>query len=225
MRMIGNYLQIAVRILRRNKLLSIIEVCSLSLAFGFCILAYTLVSHEWSYDRFHENGAHLYRVVLNFKLPDRDRIKWGDDTPVAMAEAIQNAVPQVEETVRLVSGRDERLDLRRIRVWIGDTWNDETFLLVDENFFEVFTFPFEAGDPQTALQTKDGVVVSSAFARRYFGDEPAVGQTVRDRWDVAQTRAQGIHDPGSSCLATGQLVDSVEYPIALSQRGVPVALD
>ena len=179
MRMIGNYLQIAVRILRRNKLLSVIEVCSLSLAFGFCVLAYVVVSHEWSYDRFHENGAHLYRVVLNFKLPGRDRIKWGDATPVAMAEAIQNAVPQVEETVRLVSGRYKRLDLRRIRMQIGDTWNDEPFLLVDENFFEAFTFPFEAGDPQAALKTKDGVVVSSTFARRYFGDEPAVGQTVR----------------------------------------------
>ena len=179
MRMIGNYLQIAVRILRRNKLLSFIEVCSLSLAFGFCVLAYTLVSHEWSYDSFHQNGAHLYRVVLNFKLPGRDRIKWGDDTPVAMAEAVHNAVPQVEETVRLVSGRHESLDMRRIRVRLGDTWNDEPFLLVDENFFEVFTFPFEAGDPRSALKTKDGVVVSSTFARRYFGDEPAVGQTVR----------------------------------------------
>ena len=179
MRMIGNYLQIAVRILRRHKLLSFIEVCSLSLAFGFCVLAYTLVSHEWSYDSFHENGAHLYRVVLNSNLPGWDRIKRGDDTPVAMAEAIQNAVPQVEETVRLVSGRYERLDLRRIRVQIGDTWNDEPFLLVDENFFEVFTFPFEAGDPRSALQAKDGVVVSSTFARRYFGDEPAVGQVVR----------------------------------------------
>ena len=179
MRMIGNYLQIAVRILRRHKLLSFIEVCSLSLAFGFCVLAYTLVSHEWSYDSFHENGAHLYRVVLNSNLPGWDRIKRGDDTPVAMAEAIQNAVPQVEETVRLVSGRYERLDLRRIRVQIGDTWNDEPFLLVDENFFEVFTFPLEAGDPRSALQAKDGVVVSSTFARRYFGDEPAVGQTVR----------------------------------------------
>ena len=178
MRMIGNYLQIAVRILRRNKLLSVIEVCSLSLAFGFCILAYVLVSHEWSYDRFHENGARLYRVVLNFKSSDYER-KRGDNTPVAMAEAIQDAVPQVEETVRLVSGRYKRLDLRRIRMQIGDTWNDEPFLLVDENFFEVFTFPFEAGDPQTALKAKDGVVVSSAFARRYFGDGPAVGQTVR----------------------------------------------
>ena len=62
MRMIGNYLQIAVRILRRQKLLSAIEVCSLSLAFGFCVLAYTLVSHEWSYDRFHENGARRRRA-------------------------------------------------------------------------------------------------------------------------------------------------------------------
>ena len=179
MRMIGNYLQIAVRILRRHKLLSVIEVCSLSLAFGFCILAYTLVSREWSYDSFHENGTHLYRVVFNAKAPGHDRMKRGDSTPVAMAEAIQNAVPQVEETVRLVSGRGTSLELRRIRVRRDDTWNDEPFLLVDENFFEMFTFAFEAGDPRTALRVKDGIVVSRDFARRYFGDEPAVGQVVQ----------------------------------------------
>ncbi|MXW81604.1 MAG: hypothetical protein F4Z57_21975 [Gemmatimonadetes bacterium] len=69
MKMIGNYLQTAVRVLRRHKLLSVIEVCSLSLAFGFCVLAYTLVSNEWSYERFHENGAHLYRVVFQLQIP------------------------------------------------------------------------------------------------------------------------------------------------------------
>ena len=179
MRMLGNYLRTAMRILRRHKLLSFIEVCSLSLAFGFCVLAHALVSREWSYDRFHENGAHLYRVVFNLKVPGYDRIKSGDYAPVAMAEAIQNAVPQVEETVRLVSGRGESLESRRIRVRIGDKWNDEPFLLVDENFFEVFSFPLDAGDPRTALRAKDGVVVSRDFARRYFGDEPAVGQVIR----------------------------------------------
>ena len=50
---------------------------------------------------------------------------------------------------------------------------------VDENFFEVFSFPLDAGDPRTALRAKDGVVVSRDFARRYFGDEPAVGQVIR----------------------------------------------
>ncbi len=179
MSMIGNYLQTALRILRRQKLLSFIEVCSLSLAFGFCVLAHALVSHEWSYDRFHENGAHLYRVVFNLKIPGYDRVKWGDSTPVAMAEVLQNALPQVEETVRLSSGRYSGLEHRRIRVRIGDTWNDEPFLLADENFFEVFTFSFEAGDPRKALKVKDGVVVSRDFARRYFGDEPAMGQVVQ----------------------------------------------
>ncbi len=179
MNMIGNYLQVAVRVLRRHKLLSFIEVCSLSLAFGFCVLAHALVSHEWNYDSFHENGAHLYRVVFDITIPGYDRAKFGDHTPVAMAEAIQNAVPQVEETVRLASGHRPSLEGRRIRVRIGDRWNDEPFLLVDENFFEVFSFPLDAGDSRTALQAKDGVVVSREFARRYFGDEPAVGQVIR----------------------------------------------
>ena len=179
MNMVGNYLQIAVRILRRHKLLSFIEVCGLSLAFGFCVLAHALVSHEWSYDGFHENGAHLYRVVFSAKLPGHDREAMGDLTPVAMAEVIQNVVPQVEETVRLVPSRGTSLKSRRIRVRVGDRWNDEPFLLVDENFFEVFSFPLDTGDPRMALQAKDGVVVSRDFARRYFGDEPAVGQVIQ----------------------------------------------
>ena len=213
MRMIGNYLQIAVRILRRHKLLSFIEVGSLSLAFGFCVLAYTLVSHEWSYDRFHENGAHLYRVVLSAKIPGYDRRGMGDDTPVAMAEAIQNVVPQVEETVRLVSGRSASLELRRIRVRSGDTWNDEPFLLVDENFFEVFTFPLEAGDPQTALQAKDGIVVSRDFARRYFGDEPAVGQVVRI--DVGWPKSESKEYTIQAVVAPSPANSSIQLNILL----------
>ena len=225
MRMIGNYLQIAVRILRRQKLLSFIEVCSLSLAFGFCVLAYVLVSHEWSYDRFHENGERLYRVVLNFKFSGHER-KRGDNTPVAMAEAIQNAVPQVEETVRLVSGRSQGLDLRRIRVRLGDTWNDEAvFCWWTRISSRHSPSPFEAGDPQTALQAKDGVVVSSTFARRYFGDKPAVGQTVRIDvgWPKPERKEYTIQavvasPPGNSSIQLNIL-------LPLSQLGVPVALD
>ena len=213
MRMIGNYLQIAVRILRRHKLLSFIEVGSLSLAFGFCVLAYMLVSHEWSYDRFHENGAHLYRVVLSAKIPGYDRRGMGDDTPVTMAEAIQNVVPQVEETVRLVSGRSASLELRRIRVRSGDTWNDEPFLLVDENFFEVFTFPLEAGDPRTALKVKDGVVVSRDFARRDFGDEPAVGQVVRI--DVGWPKSESKEYTIQAVVAPSPANSSIQLNILL----------
>ena len=213
MRMIGNYLQIAVRILRRHKLLSFIEVGSLSLAFGFCVLAYTLVSHEWSYDGFHENGAHLYRVVLNFKYPGKDRRKMGDYTPVAMAEVLQNALPQVEETVRLSSGRYMDLEERRLRVRSGDMQNDEPFLLVDENFFEVFTFPLEAGDPRTALKVKDGVVVSRDFARRYFGDEPAVGQVVRI--DVGWPKSESKEYTIQAVVAPSPANSSIQLNILL----------
>ena len=89
---------------------------------------------------FTRTGERLYRVVLNVKPPGQDLRKVGDYTPVAMAEAIQAAVPQVEQTVRLSSGQSKELEKRRIRVRLGDMWSAEPFLLVDENFFEVFTF-------------------------------------------------------------------------------------
>ena len=70
-----------------------------------------------------------------------------------MAEMIQNAVaPKLRKQVRLVSGRGTGLELRRIRVRQGDMWNDEPFLLVDENFFEMFTFAFAAGRSADSLE-------------------------------------------------------------------------
>lgn len=59
----------------------------------------------------------------------------------------------------------------------------------DTTFFDVFTFPFIAGNPKTALKTPYGVVITEIIAKKYFGNEEALGKTLRinDEVDLAVT--------------------------------------
>ena len=58
-------------------------------------------------------------------------------------------------------------------------YNEEWFYLADSNVFEVFTFPLIEGDPKTALTRPNTVVLSESTAKKYFGDEPAIGKVLR----------------------------------------------
>ncbi|MFA9455129.1 MAG: ABC transporter permease, partial [Candidatus Aminicenantaceae bacterium] len=48
--------------------------------------------------------------------------------------------------------------------------------LVDRSFFSMFSFPFVHGDPETALENPDSLVISENIAEKYFGKENPLGK-------------------------------------------------
>ena len=60
----------------------------------------------------------------------------------------------------------------------GEALPTENVLLVDDLFFDVLQFPLVQGDPQTALRSPGTVVLTQSEARRLFGREDVVGQTL-----------------------------------------------
>ncbi len=58
-------------------------------------------------------------------------------------------------------------------------FNEEWFFLADSTVFEMFTFPLLVGDPKTALVRPNTVVIDETTAKKYFGDKPAMGKTLR----------------------------------------------
>ena len=68
--MFYNYLKIALRLLSRNKLISTINILGLALALTGSLMIGIFLHDELSYDRYHENSDHIYRVTRNFLSPD-----------------------------------------------------------------------------------------------------------------------------------------------------------
>ena len=57
-------------------------------------------------------------------------------------------------------------------------FSERRIVAADSNFFEFFDFPLLEGDPQTALDAPNSVVLTQSSARKYFGNEDPIGQTL-----------------------------------------------
>ena len=158
--MLHNYLKIALRNLRRSPLYSLLNMGGLALGMACCLLIALYVYDEWSYDRFHVNYPHIYRVWEKQK--QADGLFDVAVTPGPLAPALANDFPDVAQTTRV--GRWSGL-----LTWGKQSLEAEQMLIVDPSFFSMFSFPMRLGNARTVFQNPDEIIFSEAMAARFFG--------------------------------------------------------
>lgn len=168
---INNYIIMGMRSHWKSKVYSLITLFGLVLGLTLSTLIFRWVSHEMSYDRFHVNANHIYRVCEKRHL--KDHISKSYWTPGLLAAALKKDFPEIQYTVR-AAWTGERL-IRR-----GDQlFYENRLLCVDRDFFKMFTFPFKQGNPERSIEEPYGIVLSESFAKKYFGDENPIGKSLQ----------------------------------------------
>jgi putative ABC transport system permease protein len=175
--MLKNYLKIAYRNLLKKKVYSFINIFGLGVGMACCVLIFMFVQEELSYDNYHEKGGRIYRVIhgstqegVGESEATNDFWVWGN-APVG--PALKRDFPEIEKVVQF-SGRAD------ILLSIGDiTQQEEGILFMDSTAFEVFSWELLQGDPKTALAAPYSVVLTESTAKKYFGDENALGQSIK----------------------------------------------
>lgn len=171
--MFKHYLKIALRNMRKQKTYAFINVLGLALGVACCVLVFLFVQHEMSYDRFHENGAQIYRVNLETKTPDGG-LKRKAGQPPPLAPTLKASFPEILGATRLKTGS--------VVIRTGENVVKEKALYVDPDFFTMFTVPLQYGDRVSALANKNAVVLSEALAQKYFsetnGEATPLGKTL-----------------------------------------------
>jgi len=164
--MIKNYLSVALRTLQKQTGYAAINVIGLAVGLACCLLIVLYVRSEWTHDAFHEHAEAIYRVNAAWQA-EGERVRWSD-TPVPLASALAATFPEIEyatplyPTVTTIQ-HDRQTDYGAV-----------TF--VDASFFDLFSFPFVAGDASTAFPHPNAVVLTEEVARQFFGDTDPVGQ-------------------------------------------------
>jgi putative ABC transport system permease protein len=167
--MLKNYFKIALRNLWRHRAFSFINILGLSVGMSACLLIYLYVSFELSYDRYHEKGDRIFRVVSNIKTPT-DTLDWSSAS-LPMTPNMKSEFPEVVRFCRvepngmLVIKDDKR-------------FQEDGSAMADSSLFSVFSFPLLKGDPVTALKAPFSVVLSEKTAKKYFGSANPMGQTL-----------------------------------------------
>jgi len=178
--MLRNYFKIAWRNLLRNKVFSIVNIFGLAIGMAACFFIFAYVHFESSYDRFHQHTADLYRVNISFGGSFGGFPALSTNHP-ATGPAMKADFPEVKDFARLAS---PSVFLPATTITYMNpkgtdvTLNQDKIFFADPSFLTMFSFPFVAGDPATALNEAQSIVISESMAKKYFGNADPLGKTV-----------------------------------------------
>ncbi|HXB44744.1 MAG TPA: ABC transporter permease [Puia sp.] len=177
--MLKNYFKIAWRNINRNKAYAFINITGLAIGVAACLLIFLVIQFETSFDKFHANRQRIYRVGSKFKLPDG--IHYSPGTCFPAAKQLRLDYPQFENVSTIyASAGDQITVLDDNSKTTQKKFDEEGLFFIEPHFFEMFDFPFLAGDAKTALAEPYTAVVTQATAERYFGDwKKAMGRSIK----------------------------------------------
>ncbi|MEM8927167.1 MAG: ABC transporter permease [Bacteroidota bacterium] len=168
--MIKNYVKVAWRNLVRNKSFSLLNIFGLSIGLAVTALILLWVNYEMGFNQFHGKKDRIYEVYNKYPV-DGEIWTW-NSTPKVMASAIKKDYPEVEEVTRYFYNYTFLFSQ-------GDKNLKSTGTIVDPSFLKMFSFPLVEGHIETVLDDVNALVVTETFAKKMFGDAPAVGQVVK----------------------------------------------
>jgi len=157
-----NYLKTALRNIKKYKLYSFINISGLAVGMACCIIIFLWIQDEISYDRFHDNSEGLFRVVSNLEG------EWTSTSPWAINDVLKRDFPEIIRSTRF------RTFHFLTRHEENSYYEDVGF--VDPDFLHMFSFPLLRGDLDTALSSKESVVITEKAAQKYFRNQDPVGK-------------------------------------------------
>jgi len=167
------HLKFAIRNLWRNKFYSLINIGGLAVGIAVSMLILVFVAHELSFDRFHKNAANIYKLKATLKLGNQEM--QGFAMSAYMGPALKESTAGVKDYVRMFTSFGGQLTLKSDADHI---FYEPGFALADPSYFSVFSFPFLQGDPRTALNEPNKLVITEQIAEKYFGDHDVLGRTL-----------------------------------------------
>ncbi|GAB3895777.1 ABC transporter permease [Spirosoma agri] len=184
--MLTNYVKISWRNLMKKKAFSFINIVGLAVGMTCCILIAAFVTDELSYDHYPAQADRMYRVELhlteNGGFTDFSNVDW------AVGPGIKQAFSDVQAATRL-------LPWGEVFMRYGDKqFKEQAIAMADSNFLEIFSIPLLEGNLKTALAEPGTLVVTKAFAQKYFGTSSAMGKTILFGKEQEARRVTGVID-------------------------------
>ncbi len=181
--MIRNYFKIAFRNIGRNRLFAIINIFGLAVGMASFILITLWIRDELSYDKFHANKDNLYLMTIIH--PD-DVVD--PNVPYALAPRLADEFPEIVHYTRIYELGNMSTCTFKYQPDEGlpVMFYENNVNLVDSSFFSMFSFAFQYGNPETALQSPNSVVITDKMATKYFGRINPLGRvlTFNNREDL-----------------------------------------
>lgn len=160
--MLTSYLKVALRNLLKDKVFSLINITGLAISFACCMLIFLWLLDQWSYDKHHPDYHSIHAVQAE---------EGNLSTPNALASFLQEQVPEVEKAGRITGDLEVLISSNSLNSF-------EEIQPADPEIIDIFSFPFIRGNPATALDNPNSIIITERMADKFFPDQEALGQTL-----------------------------------------------
>ena len=168
--MFKNYVTVTLRNLRRNKGYSFINILGLALSLGLGLLIIQMIASFTGFDKFQANKERIFRVITT--RTGGDEAKDFATAPMPLAPALAEGVPGVEASAVLGWGIGGNGVCRGKVLPLSANF-------AGPDFFRIFSYKLDRGDPATALREPNSIVLAADVAERFFGGDDPVGEVIR----------------------------------------------
>lgn len=170
--MIKNYITIAIRNMTRQKAYTFINLSGLAVGIAACILILLYVQNELSYDKYLKSHERIFRVSRSWLNADgKVNLHLGHLAPPFSPLFNMDYEGTIEQSVRLINSNPLITAKEK-------QFEEEGFFFADPEFLEVFSWKMIKGDPLSALNEPNSIILTETSAKKYFGDDDAMGKTI-----------------------------------------------
>ena len=164
--MIKNYFKIAWRNLIKNKGYSAINIGGLAVGMAVAMLIGLWINYELNFGNEHKNKSQIFNAVTNGIDANSGNKFTTQATPLPLYTESKNLIPEIKYTAVVNWGGKNGL-------MVGEKKLIKNGTDVSEDFFKIFKYKFIEGDPNTALNDPNSIVLTESTANDLFGDKEA----------------------------------------------------
>jgi putative ABC transport system permease protein len=152
-----------------HKAFSFINIFGLAVGMACTILILLWVQDELSYDKFFEDADNIHLVLRG------DKSGMTASTSKMLAPALKQELPEIKKSTSFI----QLPEAIKLLIQNGNKGFEESVIIADTNFFKLFSYKFREGIPATALSSPNSIVLTEETAKKYFGNEDAIGKPLK----------------------------------------------
>lgn len=193
----------------RKPVTNLINLGGLAISLALVIILSVYSYSELTTDNFHKNASRLY-IYSDLSHENKSL-----NSPAVLKDQIDLSIPEIESSVRVASTWEAPV----FQVDNHDPITSD-IITADPDFFKLFTYKAVEGNLESALNEPMGIVLAEPLARKLFGNEPALGRTLKINNKQTLTVAAVFQQPkANSSLSFSSIASNATRKIVYPNGG------
>lgn len=164
-------LKIALRSIFRNKVSSFINVIGLAIGLAACLMLLVYVLYEWNFDKQSANADQVYVTMTNIRDDSGKIFATFNGSTTAFGPMVKQDIPEAKYVCRMDYGG-------KGLIANGDNAFKKNSKFAEPTILKIFSYRFISGDPNTALNNPNSVILTASTAKTLFGSTDVLNRSV-----------------------------------------------